>query len=211
MEQPKSRVVMPLILGAILISTGVVFLLNNFNIITLDWEFLMGPLFGMGGLIFLLVFMVNTDDWWALIPATALISLGVIIFLGQSDFESNWVGGMFLGMLGMSFWLIYAFHPVQWWAIIPGGSLFTLAAVSVLPEESAFAGSGFFLGLAVTFGLVYLLPNPIGRKKWALFPAGIMLTLGMMILLDSTRFINFVWPVALFLAGIALLIHAFKK
>lgn len=210
MEQPKSRVVMPFILGAILISMGVIFLLNNFNVITLDWEFLMGPLFGMGGLIFLLVFMVNTDDWWALIPATALIGLGIIIFLGQGDFASDWVGGMFLGMLGVSFWLIYAFHPTQWWAIIPGGSLFTLAAVSVLPEEGVLAGSGFFLGLALTFGLVYLLPNPTGRKKWALFPTGIMLALGVMILLDSTRFINFVWPVALFLAGIALLIHAYK-
>lgn len=210
MEQPKSRVVMPFILGAILISMGVIFLLNNFNVITLDWEFLMGPLFGMGGLIFLLVFMVNTDDWWALIPATALIGLGIIIFLGQGDFASDWVGGMFLGMLGVSFWLIYAFHPTQWWAIIPGGSLFTLAAVSVLPEEGVLAGSGFFLGLALTFGLVYLLPNPTGRKKWALFPTGIMLALGVMILLDSTRFINFVWPVTLFLAGIALLIHAYK-
>ena len=210
MEQPKSRVVMPFILGAILISMGVIFLLNNFNVITLDWEFLMGPLFGMGGLIFLLVFMVNTDDWWALIPATALIGLGIIIFLGQGDFASDWVGGMFLGMLGVSFWLIYAFHPTQWWAIIPGGALFTLAAVSVLPEEGVLAGSGFFLGLALTFGLVYLLPNPTGRKKWALFPTGIMLALGVMILLDSTRFINFVWPVALFLAGIALLIHAYK-
>jgi len=211
MEQPKSRVVMPFILGAILISMGVIFLLNNFNVITLDWEFLMGPLFGMGGLIFLLVFMVNTDDWWALIPATALIGLGIIIFLGQGDFASDWVGGMFLGMLGVSFWLIYAFHPTQWWAIIPGGSLFTLAAVSVLPEEGVLAGSGFFLGLALTFGLVYLLPNPTGRKKWALFPTGIMLALGIMILLDSTRFINFVWPVALFLVGIALLIHAYKE
>ena len=210
MEQPKSRVVMPFILGAILISMGVIFLLNNFNVITLDWEFLMGPLFGMGGLIFLLVFMVNTDDWWALIPATALIGLGIIIFLGQGDFASDWVGGMFLGMLGVSFWLIYAFHPTQWWAIIPGGALFTLAAVSVLPEEGVLAGSGFFLGLALTFGLVYLLPNPTGRKKWALFPTGIMLALGVMILLDSTRFINFVWPVALFMAGIALLIHAYK-
>jgi len=211
MEEHKSRVVMPLILGTILIATGVVFLLNNFNVITLDWEILMGPVFGLGGLIFLLVFMINTDDWWALIPSTALIGLGIIIFLGQSDFDADWVGGLFLGMLGVSFWLIYAFHPVHWWAIIPGGSLFTLAAVSVLPYGSAFSEAGFFLGMALTFGLVYLLPKPNGRIKWALFPAGILLALGMLILLISTHFINFVWPAALLLVGGAMLIHALKK
>lgn len=211
MEEPKSRVVVPLILGIILISTGVIFLLNNFNVITLDWDILMGPLFGFGGLIFLLVFMINTDDWWALIPASALIGLGVIIFLGQSDFESDWVGGLFLGMLGVSFWLIYAFHPIQWWAIIPGGSLFTLAAVSVLPGGSVLPGVGFFFGMALTFGLVYFLPNPNGRVKWAIFPAGILLALGMLILLDSTQFINFVWPAALLLVGGAMLVHALRN
>ncbi len=114
MEKPKSKGGMLLILGAILIATGFLFLLNNYEIITLDWDFLMGPLFGLGGLIFLLVFMVNTDDWWALLPGMALISLGLIIFMGQSDFENDWVGALFLGMLGLS----YLFN-----LFIPSGSL----------------------------------------------------------------------------------------
>lgn len=211
MEEPKSRVGMTLILGVLLISTCVFLLLINFNIITLDRDILMGLLFVLGGLIFLLVFIININDWWALIPAMALISLGIIICLGESDFESDWVGGLFLGMLGISFWLIYAFHPVQWWAIIPGGSLFTLALVRVLPEGSVFPEAGFFLGLALTFGFVYWHPRSNGKLKWALFPAGVFLILGVLIQMGSTRLVYFVWPAALFLAGGALLIYALKS
>lgn len=211
MEKPKSRGVMPLILGTLLIATGVIFLLQNFEIIALDWEMLMGPLFGMGGLIFLLVFMVNTDDWWALIPGMALISLGIIIFMGQGDFENAWVAALFLGMLGFSFLLIYMFHPVHWWPIIPAGVLITLAAVSVLPDESNLSGGIFFLGIALTFWLVYILPKPVGKLIWALFPAGILFALGLLFLLDSTQLIVYFWPVALLSVGVGILVYALRK
>lgn len=211
MDKPNSRGFMPLILGALLMSTGIIFLLNNLEIIALDWDFLMGPLFGMGGLIFLLVFMVNTDDWWALIPGMALISLGIIIFMGQGDFENDWVGALFLGMMGFSFLLIYIFHPVLWWSIIPAGVLFTFSAVSALPVGSTLSGGLFFLGIALTFWLVYILPKPAGKLLWALFPAGILFGLGLLFLFDSTRFITYFWPVALLAVGIGILIYVFKK
>ena len=211
MDSPKSRGFMPLILGALLISSGIVFLLTNLEIIALDWDLLMGPLFGMGGLIFLLVFMVNTDDWWALIPGMALISLGIIIFMGQGDFENAWVGALFLGMMGFSFLLIYMFHPVHWWSIIPGGVLFTFGAVSVLPEGSDLSGGLFFLGIALTFWLVYILPKPTGKLLWALFPSGILFGLGLLFLFDSTRLIPYFWPVALLSVGIGILGYALKK
>ena len=211
MEKPKSRGVMPLILGVLLITTGVIFLLQNFKIIALDWEFLMGPLFGLGGLIFLLVFMVDTDDWWALIPGIALISLGIIIFMGQGDFKNDWAGALFLAMLGFSFLLIYMFHPVHWWSIVPSGVLFTLAAVSVLPQGSDLSGGMFFLGIALTFWLVYILPKPVGKLVWALFPAVILFALGLLFLFDSTRLIAYFWPAALLALGAGVLIYALKK
>ncbi len=128
----------------------------------------------------------------------ALISLGLIIFIGQSDFENDWVGALFLGMLGLSYLLIYLFHPVHWWAIIPSGALFTLAAVSLLPASGGLSGVIFFLGLALTFWLVYYLPKPVGKLVWALFPAGILFVLGILILLGSTSLIAYFWPAAFF-------------
>jgi hypothetical protein len=195
----------------LLILTGVIFLLDNLNIISLNWEVLVGPLFALGGLVFLVVFIMDTDNWWALIPGMALIGLGMTIFMDQGSFSGAWSGAVFLGMLALSFWLVYAFHPSNWWAVIPGGVLMTLAAVSVIPGDGNLSGGVFFLGMALTFGLLYLLPNPIGKVKWALIPAGILAIFGVLILLGSTGLINYVWPVALLLAGGVVLVRAILK
>ena len=211
MKKSTARIVFPIVIGLLLILSGVVFLLNNLNIISLNWEALMGPLFALGGLVFLVVFILDTENWWALIPGMALIGLGLTIFMGQGNFASAWSGGVFLGMLALSFWLIYAFHPINWWAVIPGGVLMTLAAVSVIPGESNLIGGIFFLGIGLTFGLLYLLPNPMGKLKWALIPAGILAVFGVLVMLGSTGLLNYVWPVALLLGGGAILVRALLK
>jgi hypothetical protein len=211
MKKSTIRRIYPIVIGSLLILTGVIFLLDNLNIISLNWEILVGPLFALGGLVFLVVFIMDTDNWWALIPGMALIGLGMTIFMDQGSFSGEWSGAVFLGMLALSFWLIYAFHPSNWWAVIPGGVLMTLAVVSVIPGASNLSGGVFFLGIALTFGLLYLLPNPIGKVKWALIPAGILAVFGVLILLGSTGLINYVWPVALLLAGGVVLVRAVLK
>jgi hypothetical protein len=211
MKKSTVRTIFPIVIGLLLILTGVIFLLDNLNIISLNWEVLVGPLFALGGLVFLVVFIMDTDNWWALIPGMALIGLGMTIFMDQGSFSGAWSGAVFLGMLALSFWLVYAFHPSNWWAVIPGGVLMTLAAVSVIPGDGNLSGGVFFLGMALTFGLLYLLPNPIGKVKWALIPAGILAIFGVLILLGSTGLINYVWPVALLLAGGVVLVRAILK
>jgi hypothetical protein len=211
MKKSTIRRIYPIVIGSLLILTGVIFLLDNLNIISLNWEILVGPLFALGGLVFLVVFIMDTENWWALIPGMALIGLGMTIFMDQGSFAGEWSGAVFLGMLALSFWLVYAFHPVNWWAVIPGGVLMTLAAVSVMPGDGNLSGGVFFLGMALTFGLLYLLPNPIGKVKWALIPAGILAVFGVLILLGSTGLINYVWPVALLLAGGVVLARALLK
>ena len=37
---------------------------------------------------------------------------------------------MFLGTIGLSFWVIYLTRRDFWWAVIPGGALMTLALVA---------------------------------------------------------------------------------
>jgi hypothetical protein len=55
------------------------------------------------------------------------------------------------------------------------------------------AGTGglFFLGMATTLGLVYLLPGPHGRMSWALIVAAVMLTLGMVTLLANAAVMQY--------------------
>lgn len=203
MKKSKMRLLLPIVGGILLIAAGVVSLLDNLDVITLDWEMLIGPMFGIGGIIFLLVFILNTDEWWALIPGFVLVGIGIIIFMSQSldSMVDRWGGAVFLGLLGVAFIFIYATHREHWWAIIPGGVLITLAGVTALPPGNDLIGGVFFLGLAITFGLLYLLPKPAGRLKWALYPAGILLIVGLLVVLGVTNLTRYVLPVVLLAAG----------
>jgi len=213
MKKFRSSMLLPIIGGILLIAAGVVFLLNNLGMVALDWEMLIGPLFGVGGLVFLIIFMLNTDDWWALIPGLVLVGLGIIIFM-----DANLAGGVdrfggaiFLGLVGLAFLLIYVTHSDQWWAMIPGGVLLTLAGVSLIQGDDRFVGAVFFLGLALTFGIVYILPKPGGRMKWALYPASILAVVGILVLLGATNLTQYILPLSLLIIGGIVLYRALIK
>lgn len=213
MKRSRTKILVPVVGGILLIAAGVIFLLNNFEIIDLNWEMLMGPLFAIGGLVFILVYIFNPKEWWSLIPGFVLMGIGLIIFMGQimETAADNWSGVIFLGFLGLAFLIIYITHRNQWWAIIPGGVLLTLAGVTLIPDESTLTGVIFFLGLALTFGLLYLLPKPEGRLHWALYPAGILLAIGVLVLLGATDVMDFVLPLVLLILGGFFIIRALRK
>jgi hypothetical protein len=213
MKKDRSRVTLSIGGGILLIATGIIFLLDNLGLITLEWELLIGPLFAFGGLVFLAIFILNTDNWWALIPGLVLIALGTIIFMDNAIAGGGgpWGGAIFLGLLGLAFWLIYLSHQDYWWPVIPGGVLLTLAGVSLLPADDELVGVVFFLGLALTFGLVYLIPKPAGRLTWALYPAGVLALVAILILLGATNLTNFILPLALLILGGLVLYRALVK
>ena len=211
MKKTNARLLFSVVGGLLLIAAGVVFLLENLELITLDWEMLIGPVFGIGGLVFLLVFILNTDNWWALIPGFALVGIGIIIFMGQQEFMESWTGAIFLGLLSIAFLLVYIFHHNHWWALIPGGVLLTLSGVTLLPENGVLAGGVFFLGLALTFIMVFIAPKPDGRLPWALYPASALFILGLLTTLGATHLINYVWPLGLLAGGGYLIYRAAKK
>ncbi|MDY6847467.1 MAG: hypothetical protein SVP52_10100 [Chloroflexota bacterium] len=202
-----------IISGVLLVAAGVIFLLVNLDLIKLDWEMLIGPLFGMGGLVFLIAFALNTDDWWALIPAFVLFGIGSNIFMDYmiGAAADQWAGTVFFGLLGTSFLLIYIFHSEHWWAVIPGGVLLTLAGVNLVSENNLLSGGLFFLGMASTFGSIYILPKPSGKSKWALYPAGILLLIGALATLGAVNVMNYVWPLALLMAGGYVIYRSLKK
>lgn len=212
MRTSKTSFWLSVMSGILLVAVGVIFLLGNLGIITIDWEVIIGPLFGIGGLAFLVVFMMNTDNWWALFPAFVLMAIGIIIFMDNTMpvVSDLWSGAVFLGLLGLAFLLIYIFHQEHWWAIIPGGVLMTLAGVTLV-SDTDFAGGLFFLGLALTFGLIYFLPKPSGKSQWALYPAAILLTIGVLVTLGEANVLNYVWPLALLITGGYIIYRSLKK
>jgi len=88
------------------------------------------------GLVFLLIFITNIKNWWALIPAGVLLSLAVMLLLG---FES---GGIFLIGLGLTFGVL-GFVPTEHgrmrWAFIPAVVLILIGIFVTLAIYDLFA------------------------------------------------------------------------
>jgi hypothetical protein len=78
-------------------------------------------------------------------------------------------------------------------------------------SEPDYAGGLFFLGLALTFGLIYFLPKPSGKSQWALYPAVFLLAAGVLVTLGEANVLNYVWPLALLIAGGYVLFRSLKK
>jgi len=97
-----------------------------------------GGAIAMGGigLVFLLIFITNIKNWWALIPAGVLLSLAVMLLLG---FES---GGIFLIGLGLTFGVL-GFVPTEHgrmrWAFIPAVVLILIGIFVTLAIYDLFA------------------------------------------------------------------------
>jgi hypothetical protein len=214
MKKTNRRFLVSLVGGIILLAAGVALLFSNLGMITLNWQMVVGPAFAVGGLVFLLVFITNTDEWWALIPGFVLIGLGINTFMGQwlDTYDGRLGGAVFLAFVGIPFLLIYIFNKQHWWAIIPGGVLLTMGVINLVPRgNAALEGGLFFLGLAVTFGLVYVLPKPSGKLKWALYPAGILLLIGFIVTLGASDWLGLVGPLALLIAGGYVIYRALRK
>jgi hypothetical protein len=76
-----------------------------------------------------------------------------------------------------------------------------LAVSRVLPQ---FIGGLFFVGLAAVFGLIYLLNLRDPQMFWAVYPAGVLLAIGVGVMAFGQNW----WPVVLIALGVLLLARA---
>lgn len=203
------------IAGLLLVGLGILLLLETLEIVAWNWGVTFALLFGAGGIVFLAVYARQTEQWWALIPGFVLLGLGALIGLSAvvPGVGEAWGGALFLGSISLPFWVIYLTRRKEWWALIPAGSLLTLAVVAAVSQlaEGGIAGGVFFLGLAATFGLIYVLPTPEGKMTWAAYPALALLTVGAIVLVASTSLLRFLGPAVLILLGIALAYRALRS
>ena len=203
-----------IIFSIFLIGLGIVILLSNLNLLPFEFnnnEVFWMIAFAVGGVAFLATFISDThENWWAAIPGFTLLGLGMLV--GLPILRGVYGGAVFLGMIGLAFWAIYLVRRDLWWAIIPGGALLTLAGVTLLADTDGMASGGFlFVGLALTFLIIYLLPTPQGRMRWAIWPAGVLGVMGVLIMSGASGAARFVWPAVLILGGGALVYRALRS
>ncbi len=199
---------MRILWGLALIAGGFFFLMQSFGLFEWLWRFVWLTAFAAGGLSFLYLFLQQTNKrWWAAIPGCALLGLSLIslIHVVGPRWLQAFTGPFFLFALASGFLLIYLVTPRNWWALIPGGVLTTLATVAGVEElglHGMASGSVFFLGLGLTFLALVLLPHPNQKDlRWAWIPAGILLLLGFLIGTPFMVIPGTLWPLALIVAG----------
>ncbi len=207
MKKDQSR----LIWGGILILVGILFLLQELNILSNASQYLWLILMAAGATVFLWIYFTKKEQWWAIIPGLTLLGLSLSgldsllnIFPG-----SDWTGSVFLGCIGLAFWLVYLRRQDQWWAIIPGGVLLTLAAVAGLDRILDWSEVIFFLGLAGTFALVGILPNQLDTR-WAFIPAAVLAVMGVALFAPFRSVMLMIWPAALIALGVYILYRNWK-
>jgi hypothetical protein len=166
----------------ILIFLGLLFLATNFGWFGWLTSWLWSLMFIAGGGAFLYVYYQNHKRWWALIPGSALLAVGVAGLTGDA------AGGLFLALIGAGFAAVFVTNRARWWAVIPAGTLFTLALIAWLDAAIPSWDTGwlFFTGIAATFGVLFLLPEGQGKQRWAIYPALASLALVLLTFFSST-------------------------
>ncbi|MDF1514284.1 MAG: hypothetical protein P1S60_10795 [Anaerolineae bacterium] len=210
MAKLRSRMVW----GSLLIVAGLLFLLDSLGQLYLGsvWP----VFFGFAGVMFLVTFFRDSSQWWPIIPGFTLIGLVLVILVDTvaPGLANTINGAIFLGSLGLGFLgVLLATGGRQWWAMIPGGVLVTLAVTDLLSAVvSDDVGAALFMfGFAGTFGLVYLFSGQGQRRGWALYPAVILTLIGCFALASAVNLGYLVWPLAFIGAGAYILIRTLTR
>jgi hypothetical protein len=203
MKRDQSRIIW----GGLLILAGIFFALQEFNVLGNAIDYIWMIILAAGSGVFLWVYFTKQEQWWAIIPGLTLLGLAFTAFSSTLNIlpDGNFTGAVFLGCVGLAFWLVYLRQITQWWAIIPGGVLLTLALVTVVGDLFAATQVFFFLGLAVTFLMVAVLPNQGQDTRWAFIPAAILSVMGIATFAPFRTMMMIIWPAALIVLGIYLI------
>lgn len=202
--------------GSGLIALGTIFLLQTTGIISGAFSLIWSLLFAAGGAVFLYFYFLNRAQWWALIPGLLFLGFAGLIILSEYGSSNLRAFGapLILFSLALSFLLIYLLHRSNWWAIIPGGFLASIAAMVALEPYLRGGGAAvgvFFLGGALTFGLLGVVRTPQGRMKWAYIPGIVLLVLSLVFFSIALEAFQALWAGALIVLGLLVVIRTLLR
>lgn len=229
-----------IISGIALMAAGVLLLLDFLGIVdsaALVWPLLFAA---AGIVFLTLFLRSRDNWWAAIPGSVFLGLAAAILstLLGPGSAE-DWAGTFLFLFMGAGFGAVYLRERSNWWALIPFGVMLTLALVVALPRswEGLPLAAVLFLGLAATFGALSLVPvhpasgpqpgaphpsahpsyvkpssSETSRMKWPLIPAAVLAVLGLIFAVQATLLpvSEFLVPLLMFVAGVALLIYAYR-
>ena len=196
--------------GIAMVVAGVFFLLVNFKVIPAS-DFVvprvLGILFMLAGLIFL--FFSGAGRWltWFVIPAGALLTLGMVtlVFGWNRFFSADAASALALG-LGLTFLTLFYFRRGHWWVLIPSGVFIGLSVwvemVVRVPVIGWHPVAPLML-LGISFFVIWLYSVQKERMRWSLLVGTLIVSGSFLYLLGIllARW-SILWPAILLLAGL---------
>ena len=202
-----------LVWGVALIAVGAFFLAQQSGLLGAVqfpfWAFA----FGLVGLIFLVTFISDRRQWWALIPGFILLGAVMLIVNDQNEFvTAQQAGALFLFSIGLPFLLIFLVDRRQWWALIPGGVLTVIALITFVSGgdvSGQVMAAVMLFGLAAVFAVLRLVTRSSPYMGWATWVAVILAVIGVLVLITGPQAAALVGPAILIGLGLFLLARAY--
>ena len=200
----------------ILIATGVLVLLQNTGIAAGDTGQVISLVLLIAlGIFFTAMYFPGRRQWFwvALGLGCFSFALGNAVYFIPTVDEFYRQIVIFIG-LGISFLTIYLQNRMNWWAMFPAGLLISLGASQLIEQAYPDFGAGGVLvfGLGLSFLILYLVPTPVGRLRFALLPAIILLAIGVVIVIGQPfNITDYLLPALILLAGVVLIIFTTRK
>jgi hypothetical protein len=156
---------------------------------------------------FLVVFLRNRSQWWALIPFYVLIVIGIMIGLVEWHIMPDvFVATYVLTVIALPFLVVFLRNRGNWWALIPAYVLLVIGVMIALVELRVLSDllipAYVLLAIALPFFVVFA-RNP--KNWWSLIPGGILAFIGFSFLL-ATAAVQVVGAAALIVAGVVILV-----
>jgi hypothetical protein len=192
-------------LGLVLVVLGVLAFLQSFGFLVIQgdpWALIFAVIFSALGLIFLYALAADRKNWWAAIPGMTLLGLGALIGLALiPGFPDLILPVIFMGSIAAAFWIVFLMNRTFWWAIIPAGTLTSVAVLIATSENGVLGASLLFLGMAATFGVLSLIEVNGQHMSWPWIPAAALAAVGAIVAVTGGGVPAIFWAILLILAG----------
>lgn len=167
----------------------------------------------MIALSFLVVYLNNRTRTWALLVAYIVGVLGIAPLMSTGGRDAAYFGPVFLFAVALPFFYVYFRSPENWWAIIPAGSVATVAVIAALAiagwirnaNQGGYANALLMGGLAATFAVLWLRHS----KTWAKVVTIALALVGVASVFLAS-YSQILWPVAIILVGVYLFYTALR-
>jgi hypothetical protein len=110
---------------------------------------------------FLVVYLRNREQWWALIPAYVLLAVGLMVALiGVGVLDDLLIPSYVMFAIAVPFFVVYTRNTKNWWALIPGG-IMAVIGISFLIAEAQFQ---YIVAIVLIVGGVWILARQFIRR-----------------------------------------------